>query len=297
MNHLAKLNFNALLKYYLIISWALLTFSSCSVVNTLERGNGKNSPSFATTSINRKHGDQKIGIESNNKRVAIQTSSDSKELNSSTHNISQTHKISERTFKQKEESVSKEIERIEELPQIHVNSQTANSKTVNSMGTSGTSFIAKSITRGMNIRTKQTQKLIPVKSNLLNTNSLNFLKSFPPNGRNNSLFGPQMEFPEMDARESLRTIGWLFIIGGSLLGLLVMMYEPMPIWVLMLWFLVSLLIGLFYFWAADLSETLDDHCAAYRIGFWLTILGWPLVFTLIISVPLWIIGAIYDAGN
>jgi len=267
------------------------------MVNTLERGNGKNGPSFAATAINRKHGDQKIRIESNRTRGDVKTSSDAKELNSSDQNLSQTHKISVRTFKEKEESVSEEIERIEELPQTHSNSQTANSKTVNAMGTSGTSFIAKSITRGMNSKTKQIQKLIPVKSTMLNTNSVNFLKLFPPNGRSNSVFGPQMEFPEMDARESLRTIGWLFIIGGSLLGLLAMMYEPMPIWVLMIWFLVSLLIGLFYFWAADLSETLDDHCAAYRIGFWLTVLGWPLVFTLIISVPLWIIGAIYDSGN
>jgi hypothetical protein len=262
----------------------------------MERGNGKNSPSFATTSINRKHGDQKIGIESNNKRVAIQTSSDSKELNSSTQNLPQTRKISERSFKEKEEGVSEEIERIEELPQIHVNSQTANSKTVNSMGTSGTSFIAKSITRGMNIRTKQTQKLIPVKSNFLNTNSLNFLKSFPPNGRNNSVFGPQVEFSELDTQEILRTIGWLFIIGGPLLMLLSIGYfDSMDLFIYGILFFV--LIGLFYFWAANLSENLDDHCVAYKIGFWLTVITWPLGLTLIISIPLWIIGAIYDAGN
>ncbi len=288
MNHLAKLNFNALLKYYLFVSLGLLTFSSCSVVNTLERGNGKNSPSFAVTSTKRIHGDQKIGIESNSKRGSIQTRSDSKELCASTQNIPQTHKISERTFKGKEECVSKEIQSIEKLPQIYTNSKTGNP--------TSSSFFAKSMTRRMNIRTKQIQKLIPIKSNLSNTNAEGFLKSFPPNGRSNSLFGPQVEFSELDTQEILRTIGWLFIIGGPLLMLLSIGYfDSMDLFIYGILFFV--LIGLFYFWAANLSENLDEHCVAYRIGFWLTVITWPLGLTLILSIPLWIIGAIYDANN
>lgn len=296
MNHLAKLNFNALLKYYLFVSFGLLTFSSCSVVNTLERGNGKNSPSFAVTSTKRIHGNQKTGLEAHSKRVEIQTRPDSKELYSSSQNKSQTQKISEGAFKQNEESVSKEIDRIEELPQIHVNSQTATPKTLNPKGASVTSFNGKSISRGMNARTNQIQKLIPIKSNLSNTNAVGFLKSFPPNGRSNSVFGPQVEFSEMDTQEILRTIGWLFIIGGPLLMLLSFEYfDSLDLFIYGVLFFV--LIGLFYFWAANLSENLDDHCVAYRIGFWLTVITWPLGLTLILSIPLWIIGAIYDADN
>lgn len=288
MNHLAKLNFNALLKYYLFVSWGLLTFSSCSMVNTLERGNGKNSPSFAMTSTKRIHGNQKTGLEAHSKRVEIQTRTDSKELYSSSQNKSQTQKISEGAFKQNEEFVSKENQSVEELLEIYTNSKTGN-PTISSI-------YAKSITRRINIRTKQIQKLIPLKSNLSNTNAVGFLKSFPPNGRSNSVFGPQVEFSEMDTQEILRTIGWLFIIGGPLLMLLSFEYfDSLDLFIYGVLFFV--LIGLFYFWAANLSENLDDHCVAYRIGFWLTVITWPLGLTLILSIPLWIIGAIYDADN
>lgn len=284
---------NSLLKCNLIVALLLLTFSSCSMVNTLERGNGKNSPSFAVTSTTvtstkRKQGDQKMRIESNSKRNAVQVSSDSKELYSSMQNVPQSLKMSERTLKEAKACVLEEVEPIEELPRILTNSETVNFK--------GTFFYGKSITRGTNIRTKQIQKLIPVKSNLLNTNSVNFLKLFPPNGSNNSVFGPQIELFEMDTQEILRTIGWLLIIGGPLLMLLNIGYfDSMDLFIYGILFFV--LIGLFYFWAANLYENLDDHSTAYRIGFWLTVVGWPLAFPLIISIPLWIIGAIYDVRS
>lgn len=136
-------------------------------------------------------------------------------------------------------------------------------------------------------------KFFPNKHCLSPKNEFSMVKQFPPVGRTNTVFEPQYGFAEYDTQETLRAIGWLFIVGGPILLILGYSYiESIEMFILGCLFFV--LIGLFYFWAANLSENLDDHCTAYRIGFWLTVIGWPLGFTLLIGIPLWIFGAIYD---
>lgn len=139
-------------------------------------------------------------------------------------------------------------------------------------------------------------KFIPNKHRLSPKIEFSMVKQFPPVGRTNTVFEPQYGFAEFDTQETLRAIGWLFIVGGPILLLLAFSYiESIEMFILGCLFFI--LIGLFYFWAANLSENLDDHCTAYRIGFWLTVIGWPLGFTLLIGIPLWIFGAIYDSSN
>ncbi len=139
-------------------------------------------------------------------------------------------------------------------------------------------------------------KFIPNKHRLFPKNEFSMVKQFPPVGRTNTIFEPQYRLEDFDTQEILRAIGWIFIVGGPLLLLSGYSYiESIELFIFGCLFFI--LIGLFYFWAANLSENLDDHCIAYSIGFWLTVIGWPLGFTLLIGIPLWIFGAIYDSSN
>ncbi len=301
MNHLAKLNFNAVLKYYLFVSWGLLTFSSCSVVNTLERGNGKNSPSFAVTSTKRIHGNQKTGLEAHNsKRVEIQTRPDSKELYSSSQNKSQTQKISEGAFKQNEESVSKEIERIEELLQIYTNSKTGN-PTISSIN-------SKSITRRMNIRTKQIQKIINTNYILQNTKNIVFTNWHSINNRSNLV---QMKmrgnWDNLSTKQSvipnsgsdilkwvlfgLGVILLLWIGGYGLIRFILPIGSGASLIIGVALFVACLVPGLFYLWASHLYDGLDNHSNLYRIGYWGTITLLPAIFAL----PIWVFAALRDS--
>lgn len=156
-----------------------------------------------------------------------------------------------------------------------------------------TSILVNAIKSVNQIEKVQHHKVFPINKIIDKKNALNYVKQFPPVGRTNTVFEPQYGFAEYDTQETLRAIGWLFIVGGPILLLLGYSYiESIEMFILGCLFFV--LIGLFYFWAANLSENLDDHCTAYRIGFWLTVIGWPLGFTLLIGIPLWIFGAIYD---
>ncbi len=169
----------------------------------------------------------------------------------------------------------------------------ADSKTKSIKSKTRTSILVNAIKSVNQIEKIQPHKVFPNNKIIDKKNALNYIKQFPLIGRNNSIFAPQNDLFALDTPDALRAIGWLFIVGGPILLLLAYSYiESFQIFILGCLFFV--LIGLFYFWAANLSENLDEHCTAYRIGFWLTVLGWPLGVTLLISIPLWIIGAIYD---
>ena len=252
----------------------------------MERGLGQSSPALTSTSTKRKSLEQK------------QNSGDQIKPFEQPRNAG--------TYPQKplkaEESQSlnnvADLSKIVNFPNNPsvLESNAAISRTKSIKPTTRTPILVNAIKSVNQIEKIQHQKVFPINKSTGKKNALNRVKQFPHIGRNNSLFAPQNDLFALDTPDALRAIGWLFIVGGPILLLLAYSYiESFQIFILGCLFFV--LIGLFYFWAANLSENLDEHCTAYRIGFWLTVLGWPLGVTLLIGIPLWIFGAIYDSSN
>jgi hypothetical protein len=249
----------------------------------MERGMGQNSPAFTSASAKRKSLDQK-------QNSGNQIKPFEQPLNAGTY--------PQKPLKAEEiQSLNNvaDLSKTENLPNNPsvLESQAAISITKSIKPTTRTSILVNAIKSVNQIEKIQPQKVFPINKSTGKKNALNFVKQFPFIGRSNSLFAPQNDLFALDTSDLLRVIGWLFIIGGPILLIMGYSYiESFQLFILLCLFFV--LIGLFYFWAANLSENLDEHCVAYRIGFWLTLIGWPLGFTLLVGVPLWIIGAIYD---
>jgi hypothetical protein len=58
--------------------------------------------------------------------------------------------------------------------------------------------------------------------------------------------------------------------------------------------IVLFLVSFLYKIGLKIYDTLPQRGIIYKIGMWATLFGWFTFFSLAVSIPLWIIGAIFD---